>query len=50
MVHWFGLFFVFVEIVKEIVHFLFDLYGYGMIQSDMMFSLDCSTTKQPDKG
>ena len=46
----FGLFFVFVEVVKEIVHFLFDLDRYGMIQSDMMFSLDCSTTKQTDKG
>ena len=46
IVHRFGLFFVFVEIVKEIVHFLFDLDGYGVIQGDMMLGLDGGTTKQ----
>jgi hypothetical protein len=50
IVHRFGLFFVFVEIVKEIVHFLFDLDGYGVIQGDMMLGLDGGTTKQRRNG
>ena len=40
IVHWLGLFFVFVEIIKEIIDLLLDLDRDGMIKRNVMFGLE----------
>ena len=46
IVRWFGLFFVFVKIIEEIVDFLLDFDRDGMIKRNVMFGLEGSATGQ----
>jgi hypothetical protein len=49
VVRWFGLFFVFVKIIEEIIDFLLNLDRNGMIESNMVFGLDGGTAGQGGK-
>ena len=43
---WFGLFFVFVKIIEEIIDFLLNLDRNGMIEGNVVFGLDGGTADQ----